>query len=74
MKAYWWQGGVHIEPESDADRDTLVTFVNFLNVVRVEHQIPGGPIVAIKTGNEQPIIEVDKRDKGGNDKNGASVM
>lgn len=62
MKIYWWQAGVHIEPESDADRNTLVGFVNFLKVAQVEHQVPGGPIITVKAGDKNPVVAVDKRD------------
>jgi hypothetical protein len=28
MKMYWWQGGVHVEPENREDRDALMRLWN----------------------------------------------
>lgn len=28
MKIYWWQGGIHLEPESGEDRDALMRLWN----------------------------------------------
>ncbi len=30
MEIYWWQGGIHINPKTKEDMDTLSTFMNIL--------------------------------------------
>ena len=35
MNVYWWQGGLHAEPETDAEREALMTLWN--GVRRDEH-------------------------------------
>jgi len=37
MKMYWWQGGLHIEPESDTDRNALVCLWEAERVVPAEN-------------------------------------
>ena len=42
MKVYWWQGGVHIEPESTKEREALLIIIESLNLIDV-HDIEGNP-------------------------------
>jgi hypothetical protein len=56
MRVYWWQGGVHIEPETDSERDTLhvLTDSYFVDVGHGPHASPP----AIQATDQQPIISV----------------
>ena len=56
MKIYWWQGGVHIEPESAKEREALCKFTELLDVVRVCDGVERSPIGAVETGNQQSVI------------------
>ena len=55
MKMYWWQHGLHIEPESKEEMQKLVVFADVLDGVRVYHQVPSGPVGGVKTGNKQTV-------------------
>ena len=56
MKIYWWQGSLHIEPESDEDRVFLVESLEVLERVRINQEIPASPFVAVQTSNEKPVV------------------
>ena len=58
MKVYWWQGGVHIEPESQEEREALYFLTNKLNLVNLSHEIPAGPVGPIKGINQEPVVAV----------------
>ena len=32
MKVFWWQGGVHVEPENDQERTALKVLTDTANV------------------------------------------
>ena len=36
MKVFWWQGGLHFEPSSDAECVALEGFVKLLDGVKVD--------------------------------------
>ena len=55
MKMYWWQHGLHIEPESKEEMQKLVVFADVLDGVRVYHQVPSGPVGGVKTGNKKTV-------------------
>ena len=56
MKSYWWQGGVHIEPESAEDLEILCKFTEFLDVVQVGHSFESSPIGTVETGDQKSVI------------------
>ena len=59
MKAYWRQGGVHIEAETPEDYKKIETFFGFLDVVQVKKQIdPGG---GFSGAHEQPVVAVNEK-------------
>jgi hypothetical protein len=63
MKIYWWQGGLHAEPESDQDRQALTALIGVLDRVRIGDEAHTGPIGAIQTNNKQPVIAVHELPK-----------
>jgi len=44
MKVFWWQGGLHIQPESHKEAEALVAVVDSLNLVDVDESPTTGPI------------------------------
>ena len=51
MQVYWWQGGVHVEPESDDERAALFTLAETLNLTDVSQEVDTGPVATIQTGD-----------------------
>ena len=51
MKAYWYNGGLHIEAESDGDHDILMGVMNFLKIIEIDVEVEISPIV-IKADHE----------------------
>ena len=60
MKVYWWQAGLHFEPESELDSVALTVLAKSLNLVDVDEQIVTGPIVG-NLGHEKPVLHMDER-------------
>jgi len=58
MKAFRWQGGLHIEPENAEEVEELVAFAKVLGGVRIEQQVDGPPISGVETGNEESVARV----------------
>jgi hypothetical protein len=44
MKVFWWQAGLHLEPESKLEFKMLNLLSSILNRSEVEQQIVAGPI------------------------------
>lgn len=61
MKVFWWQGGVHIEPENDEDRVALLAITAVLpwNGIRVGNEVPTGPAGSVKLSDEKAVVGVD---------------
>ena len=56
MKIFWWQGGVHIEPETHEERKTLgVLFKNIKTVEQVNTALVGG----LYRNNQESIVNVN---------------
>jgi hypothetical protein len=58
MKVFWWQAGLHFEPESEEDSSALSVLAMSLNLVQVTEQINTSPIAA-DLGNENPVRGVE---------------
>ncbi len=56
MRAFWWQGGLHIDPQTPEDVEALRGFAATLNVTEVVHGFPDGPIGVIKSDNEHSDV------------------
>ena len=52
MRIYWWQGGVHIEPESDEDCEFLVEGMKVLQFLKTGRKVETSRTG--KTSNEEP--------------------
>ena len=62
MKIYWWQGGVHIKPETDQEREFLrdctTRVLPFLSVQFGVLRPPHGR-TRVNGNNEQPVVSVE---------------
>ena len=61
MKIFWWQCGLHLEPQTDGDRAALMqleeTLRSFLNLHDPGHRRLGIP--SVKLDDEQGVVAVD---------------
>ena len=48
MKAFWWQGGVHIEPESEEERKSLYAITKNLGLVDLRPEPVSGPTNSVQ--------------------------
>ena len=55
MRFFFWQGGLHIEPESEADRQLLTATMEFLKGVKIGHGI-GSSMVPGVQGRDQHSV------------------
>ena len=58
MKARWWQGGLHIDPETPEDDAIIMGLMNFLKVVRVEDRVEVSPVTIVETNDQEPVVVV----------------
>lgn len=58
MKVFWWQTGLHIEPENKKEFQALLTLSESLNLVDVGQRVPGCPVA--NSGNQQSIASVNE--------------
>lgn len=59
MRVFWWQAGLHLEPESDRDRTALLRLqeaLEGLGLVRLVHGVDSDPVVVPK--DDEPVIAV----------------
>lgn len=54
MKIYWWQGGLHIEPENEQEVAALGLIGS--NLVNVDEGVPTGPID--ESNNQKTVVGV----------------
>ena len=59
MKVYWWQNGLHIEPESEEEFGALKQlFSNSLNLIQITEHASSSPIDGADFGNQDSIVSV----------------
>ena len=58
MEVYWWQGGVHIHPESKEERKSLYVLTEALNITRTKKKASTGPIT--QSSDQESVIGVDE--------------
>lgn len=56
MRTYWWQGGVHIDPETDDNWDFLLKVINSLECTDLISKIPSSPVVIVDADDQDPVI------------------
>jgi hypothetical protein len=59
MRLLWWQGGVHIEPETDSELQALDVLLRGLHVIETSEQVPSRPIRPLDIHHKEPIVLVD---------------
>jgi hypothetical protein len=60
MKVFWWQNGLHIQPEDKAEDDALMLLVGKLKIVEAAHEIGDGTVRHIHLDNHDSIVAVNK--------------
>ena len=58
MKVYWWQAGLHFEPENEDDSMTLSNLAEFLKIIDIKHSIPASPVA--NQSDQNPVVSVYK--------------
>ena len=61
MKAYWWQGGVHIDPETPEDVEALRGFFKVLDVVEskdLSTEIRTGAVESLDQPGRPPKVHI----------------
>ena len=53
MKMFWWQGGLHIEPETKEERVALALLLDSAKITSIA--IPGESAVCTGVLREQPV-------------------
>jgi hypothetical protein len=54
MRVYWWQGGLHLQPDNEKESEALGVLVESLNFIDIDHGFPRGP--RADSGNENSVI------------------
>lgn len=60
MKVFWWQGGVHIEPDSEEDFKALKALEQILrftpgHLAHLDHRVLDVESGAVETGHKQSV-------------------
>lgn len=58
MNVLWWQGGVHIEPENEREREALKTLVESLHLIESRQQVVPGPVGTIDRHHQDAVVAV----------------
>jgi hypothetical protein len=60
VKIFWWQAGLHFEPENQSDFELLQNISASLDVVEIGQKVITGPIRGSDFRDEKPVVGVDK--------------
>jgi hypothetical protein len=60
MRIFWWQAGLHVEPESDHERTALLVLSESLNISGIKKQIVESPISIVEGNDQQAVASIDK--------------
>jgi hypothetical protein len=63
MRSFWWQGGLHLEPETDSERSALVKIGEGLEALgllgsQFFNQPKSGPVAGGNLSNQEAVIGV----------------
>jgi len=58
IRVFWWQGGLHLEPQTDEQRELLVSLARVLELAEFDHQVHSGPIVSVELRDQKPVVGV----------------
>ncbi len=56
LRVFWWQGGLHFEPQTDEQRNLLIGLGRLLELAQLDHQVHSGPTRSVKLCDQEPII------------------
>ena len=66
MKVYWWQRGVHLDPESREERSALYAITESLKqfkslkVIHLRDKVRTGDVIIREGNDEEPIVSVEQ--------------
>jgi hypothetical protein len=60
MRVFWWQGGLHWEPETPQDSAALKTIAASIKLSDVSQRVEDGELTRNDCVNKQPILHVNK--------------
>ena len=52
IRVFWWQGGLHLEPQTDEQRELLVSLQRVLELAEFDHQVHAGPAASVEFGDQ----------------------
>ena len=55
---FWWQGGLHLEPESKEEGEALELLTSNLLFTNLSNKIPSGPFRVFEGNNQEAVIAV----------------
>lgn len=55
MKIFWWQAGVHVEPENKAERKWLYAMTQMLKRGDINIKEPTTPVPGFQSGDEKTV-------------------
>jgi hypothetical protein len=58
IRVFWWQGGLHLEPQTDEQRELLVSLCRFLELAKLGHQVHSSPAATVEFSDEQAVVAV----------------
>jgi len=60
MKVFWWQAGLHFEPESEEDSIALSVLAKSLHLTDVDKGLVGGPIGSANLSDDKSVVGVNE--------------
>ena len=59
MRVFWWQTGLHIEPENKKEFKALMLLTGSLHLIDLDQAVVGSP--SANSGDQQSVIAVNER-------------
>jgi hypothetical protein len=60
MKVFWWQAGLHFEPENDEDSTALLVLSACLKFSDTDKRFPTSPIGLTDFADQEPVVSMDE--------------
>lgn len=58
MRVYWWQDGLHFEPTSDKERQTLADLLGALQAADFGHGVLAGPTGIVQADDQEAVVGI----------------
>ena len=63
MRCLWWQGGIHVQPETGQERDALMVIATALHLVEPSDEIVPSPIGTVGVHDQNSVVSVHEPPK-----------